>query len=73
METLFALAIVAVDSSYKIFKKLKGRVTGGPNKITLVDGEAWRQDQHLGQYKVAGIFQEKELVSEKNAVEHAGK
>jgi hypothetical protein len=56
-ETLFARAIVAVDSSYKRKGDLKESMTIGPSKIQFDDANAWRQDSHLGQYNVSRLFE----------------
>jgi hypothetical protein len=64
METLFARAIAAVDSSLKNRPVMMGRIVNGPARIQLVDAQAWRQDTHLGQYTVASLFKQNQLVSQ---------
>jgi hypothetical protein len=68
-ETLFARAIVAVDASYKQENNTRRGITIGPVRITLAHGAMWRQDDHLGRYLVAGLFQEQELVVTKAGVD----
>ena len=56
METLFARAIVAVEQCYKKTRNIKMYPTMGCAKIQLSEAQAWRNDNHLGQFTVACLF-----------------